>query len=329
MIPVLTPSPLLNNFIKINSDDHEMKSVKINSLRPALNAAEVPPLPDHVQIQTVTGCNASCIFCPNGKTRRKIPMGHRMDGDLFRSIVDQCIELGLRRYSVYLMNEPMLDPELPKRIAYISSRIKKPQYVKVTSHGGLMTERMAKGLLDSGLHKLKISVQSLIPDIYWNIMRLPLQKTLRNIDRLLELKKRGGYKLPRLEIVMVDSIQTRAEIPKIRQYWQDRNIRLYIEPVENRADQQSIRESAISAEKLEAFSWCRRLLEQVYILHDGRMVQCCADWEQRSIMGDLSRQRLVDIWFGSRYSDYRRRFASGDIKGMICAGCRKQDLHRF
>ena len=247
-----------------------------------------------------------------------------MSWDLYRSIVDQCIELGIRRYSVYLMNEPMLDRELAKRVEYVSARIKRPQYVKVTSHGGLLTENMANGLLDSGLDKLKISVQSLKPEAYRNIMGLPLARTLKNIDRFLELKEKGGYKLPRLEIVMVDAIQTHDEIPRIRRYWQDRNIKLYIEPVENRADQKNIRDAAVGEHKLKSFSWCRRLMEQIYILYDGRMVQCCADWEQRSIMGDLSAHRLADIWYGRRYSDYRRRFAEGDIKGMICACCRKQ-----
>ena len=288
------------------------------------NRDAVSTAPDHVQIQTITGCNARCIFCPNGKTRRKIPSGRRMGWDLYRAIVDQCLELGIRRYSVYLMNEPMLDYELAERVAYVSARIKKPQYVKVTSHGGLLTERMAKDLLDSGLDKLKISVQSLDADTYWNIMRLPLEKTLKNIDHFLELKKKGGYKLPRLEIVMVDSIQTHDEIPRIRRYWQDRNIKLYIEPVENRADQHDIRETAVGEHRLKSFSWCRRLMEQIYILYDGRMAQCCADWEQRSIMGDLSAHRLTDIWYGQRYSDYRRRFAAGDVRGMICACCRKQ-----
>jgi len=297
--------------------------MKKNNHQPE-NRLAVSTAPDHVQIQTVTGCNAKCIFCPNGKTRRKIPRGRRMSWDLYRSIVDQCIELGIRRYSVYLMNEPMLDHELAERAAYVSARIKKPQYVKVTSHGGLLTERMAKGLLDSGLDKLKISVQSLDADTYWNIMGLPLDKTLKNIDHFLELKKRGGYKLPRLEIVMVDSIQTHDEIPRIRRYWQDREIKLYIEPVENRADQQKIRDTAVGEHRLKSFSWCRRLMEQIYVLYDGRMVQCCADWEQRSIMGDLSAHRLADIWYGRRYGGYRRRFAEGDIKGMICACCRKQ-----
>jgi radical SAM protein with 4Fe4S-binding SPASM domain len=65
-------------------------------------------------------------------------------------------------------------------------------------------------------------------------------------------------------------------------------------------------------------------MEQIYILYDGRMLQCCADWEQRSVMGDLTRESLADIWHAERYSDYRRRFAAGDVTGMICASCRKQ-----
>jgi molybdenum cofactor biosynthesis enzyme MoaA len=281
------------------------------------------PAPDHVQIQTITGCNAHCLFCPNGKTQRRIPLGRRMDEDLYRSLIDQCLAFGIRRYSLYLMNEPLLDRQLAERIAYLSARKKKPQYVKVTSHGGLLTEKMAKGLLDSGLDKLKISVQSLNPDTYWKIMRLPLDKTLRNIDRFLELKTQGHYKRPRLQIVMVDSNLTHAEISSNQQYWQQRGIEFYVEPVENRANQKNIRQTVLGSEKLRSFTWCRRLMEQIYVLYDGRMVQCCADWEQFSIMGDLTQESLADIWYGPHYQNYRERFAAGEIKGMICGECRK------
>jgi radical SAM protein with 4Fe4S-binding SPASM domain len=123
---------------------------------------------------------------------------------------------------------------------------------------------------------------------------------------------------------MVDSIQTRDEIPDMQRYWQNRGIKSYVEPVENRADQKSIRNTAIGSDSLRSFSWCRRMMEQVYVLYNGRMVQCCADWEQQSIMGDLTKERLADIWYGEQYKDYRRRFASGNVQGMICAGCRKQ-----
>jgi molybdenum cofactor biosynthesis enzyme MoaA len=280
--------------------------------------------PDHVQIQTITGCNAACIFCPNGKTQRQIPKGRPMDRDLYRSIVDQCLALGVRRYSVYLMNEPLLDRKIPERIAYISARIKKPQYTKITSHGGLLTERMAMGLLDSGLDKIRISILSLKSETYRKIMQLSLEKTLQNIDRLIELKIKMGVKKPRLEIVTVDSIHSRDEIPGMQRYWKKRGIKLIVQTVENRAGQENIRDTALSADQLGSFTWCRRMVDQVYILYDGKMVQCCSDWEQQSIMGNLTKDSLADIWFGDYYSGYRRRFAAGDVKDTICECCLKQ-----
>jgi radical SAM protein with 4Fe4S-binding SPASM domain len=278
--------------------------------------------PDHIQIQTVTGCNGGCAFCPNGKTDLAIQAGRRMAWDLYRSVIDQCLELRVRRFSVYLMNEPMLDPDLPKRVAYITARRKKPQYVKIISNGSLLTERMARGLLDSGLDKLKLSVQSLDPGTYRQVMRLPLGRTLRNIDRFLELKAQGGYRRPLLEIAMVDADQTHAEIPAARRYWDQRGVRLSVQPMENRADHVGIRQTAIGPGRLQHFTHCRRVMEQIYVLADGRMLQCCADWEQRSVMGDLTRENLTDIWYGMRYSQFRRRIAAWQVKGMICDGCR-------
>jgi MoaA/NifB/PqqE/SkfB family radical SAM enzyme len=293
--------------------------VNLQSLEPA---ADDPP--ENVQIQTVTGCNAGCVFCPNGKTERSIPFGRLMDRGLFHSVADQCLELGVRRFTLYLMNEPLLDRHLPERIAYISARIREPRLTKVTTHGGLLTREMAQRLLDAGLDKLKVSIQSVDPSRYRRLMHLPLERTLKNIDRFLELKAKGGYVKPRLEIITVDSVQTRDELPAIRRYWRQRGIKLHIEAVENRIDHRGIRDSAIGVDRLVPFSWCRRLMQQIFILYDGRMVLCCSDWEQESIVGDLTSERVADVWYSGRYADYRRRFAAGDIEGMICFGCRKQ-----
>jgi hypothetical protein len=183
---------------------------------------------------------------------------------------------------------------------------------------------MTLRLLDSGLDKIRISILSLDSETYRSLMNLSLEKTLRNIDRLLELKKKGGYKKPRLEIMTVDSIHTHAEIPAIQQYWQERGIKIFVQTVENRAGQEGIRNAALSAGQLGAFSWCRRMMDQIYVLYDGRIVLCCSDWEQLSVMGDLTRTKLADIWYGDNYAEYRRRFMAGDVKGMICECCLKQ-----
>ncbi len=291
------------------------------------NPPAVPPVseenpgpPDHLLIQTVTGCNGRCRFCPNRRTRRVVPAGRRMAWDLFRAVVDQCLALGVRRFSVYLMNEPMLDPELPQRIAYIAARIQKPQYVKIVSNGSLLTERMARGLLDSGLDKLKLSVQSLDARTYQKMTGLPLARTLRNIERFLALKAARGQKRPRLEAAMVDSPLTHAGIAEARRFWQERGVALSVQPLENRAGHAAIRKT--TAGNLALFKNCPRLTEQFPVLQDGRVVQCCADWEQLGVMGDLTRERVAEVWCGGRYRDLRRRLAAWDVADTICAGCR-------
>src|SRR5688572_18000080 len=98
-----------------------------------------PDVPQHIQIETVAGCNASCIFCPNKKTALQIPIGERMDWDLYRRIVDEAIEWGIRRFSPYGNNEPMLDPEFPKRVRYITDHKQPFQFTKINSHGNLLT----------------------------------------------------------------------------------------------------------------------------------------------------------------------------------------------
>jgi hypothetical protein len=44
----------------------------------------LPKVPLHVQIQTVSGCNATCIFCLNKKAEIDIPLGRRIEWGLYR-----------------------------------------------------------------------------------------------------------------------------------------------------------------------------------------------------------------------------------------------------
>lgn len=282
----------------------------------------VPAAPEAAQVQSVSGCNANCVFCPNKKTELDIPMGKRMDWGLYESIVDQIIELGVKRFSPYLMNESMLDTELPKRIRYFTDRKKKWQYSKINSHGGLLTERMAKGLLDSGLDRLNFSVQGLDPETYEKIMGIPLAKTLRNVERFLKMRDEAGVKM-RVRIVMLDTTDIHDEIPAIKKYWKERGVKININQLENRGNHKGIVSDAIAVRELQAFDWCNRLFEQIYILYDGRLVQCCADWEQTSHLGDLTRVSLREAWHGALYADMRRRFLSGNVQGTICDGCTK------
>jgi MoaA/NifB/PqqE/SkfB family radical SAM enzyme len=246
-----------------------------------------------------------------------------MDWDLYRSIIDQSVDWGVKRFSPYLMNEPMLDSELPERIKYITDHKKPGQFTKINSHGNLLTERMAKGILDSGLDRVNFSVQGLDPEKYQEVMGLPLQKTLDNIDRILDLKRAGGYKLPRIRVCMLVTQYIEPQLPEIMKYWEARGVKVNLNKIESRGGHSSIKTEEIAVRKLAHFDWCNRLFNQMYILYDGRCVMCCADWEQKGVMGDASKETLAKIWNGFKYGCFRERFLNGHVRGMICENCSK------
>jgi 2-iminoacetate synthase ThiH len=84
-------------------------------LRKKMTRRPVPSFPRTLQIQTVTGCQADCIFCPFGETFDFQPKG-RMDPELFNRIIAEAKQHGVRRISPYLMNEPFIDKDLFRKI---------------------------------------------------------------------------------------------------------------------------------------------------------------------------------------------------------------------
>lgn len=282
----------------------------------------VPKAPKAVQIQTISGCNGNCVFCPNKKTKLSIPYKNYMEDDLFRSIIDQCIDLGVRRISPYLMNEPLLDSRLPQRIEYITRHKKPRQYTKINSNGSLLSENMAKGLLDSGLDKLHISVQGINPEVYFDLMKLDFNTVIKNIERAVKIKESGNYST-KIRVVMLDTTEIHPFLDEIRAFWKKKGIGINLNQMENRGTHNKIKTNQISANKLSLFRWCDRLFRQAYILYNGKMVQCCADWEQTKIMGDVSINSLYDIWNGNDYLEYRQQFIDGNLKGSICNTCMK------
>jgi MoaA/NifB/PqqE/SkfB family radical SAM enzyme len=283
----------------------------------------LPPFPEHAQIQTISGCNANCVFCPNQKTELDIPMGRPMDMGLFRSIVDQLVEQPrLWRISPYLMNEPLLDKQLPERVKYITDRKRRDQFTKINSHGNACNERMAKGLLDAGLDRINFSVQGIEPTVYEEIMHLKFEKTVQNIERMVKMRTDGGYRT-RIRVCMLCTKMIEPHLPAIRKFWADREVKINVNQLENRGRHRHIQSDDIASKPLLTYHWCNRMFNQIYILHDGRLVMCCADWEQTGVMGDASKDRIADIWFNAKYREFRRRFLTGEVRGMLCDGCTK------
>jgi len=284
----------------------------------------VTNFPRIIQIQTQTGCNGACQFCPNQNTLGKISMG-RMDEELFRRIIDEAVKHPVERISPYLMNEPLLDDRLPDLIRYITDRKQKITKTRINTNASFLTESMGDRLIESGLDRLHVSFHGIRKETYEaGMTKLDWEKNLTNVNRFIELLRRRNARKPRLRITMVHTKTIDGELSEIRNYWNSRGITVNIHALENRANKE-VEGKALNFFPMRPLSDCDRLMKQAYIIWNGDCVLCCVDWLRTTVMGNVAEKGLQAVWQNDTYLQFRRRYLEGKVEGTLCDGCKVQN----
>ena len=242
-----------------------------------------------------------------------------MDWELFRKIIDESTAHPIKRISPYLMNEPLLDRDIGKKIRYIAERRGRKSFlIKINTNASLLDEEMARSLIGSGLDRLHFSCHGISREAYETSMqRLSLEKTLANIDRFLNLRNKNGSKHPKVAVTMVKTKIIEQELPRIKTYWKARGVSVHIRPLENRANPE-IGGKGLEPHSWKKFSWCKRLFTQANILTNGDMVLCCVDYGYTTVLGNVGEISIRSVWNSEKAKDIRRRFLSGNAEGLLC-----------
>lgn len=287
-------------------------------------ARPVPSFPRVVQIQTRTGCNADCCFCPYGETADLVPQG-RMAPELFARVVAECQRHRVSRISPYLMNEPFIDTELLDRVAHIRDHAPSCR-VCITTNGDPMRPKVIDRMLaEKGVHRIYVSVQGVDTAAYERTMRGPkLERVIDNVMYLHAQLRERRLTRPKLTVTMVDTAL--IDVPRAIAFWQERGIEAKATRLENRGGNIDVGGSAagqaMARHPMGTFLNCTRLMRQAFVLHDGRVTLCCTDYHLTTILGDMKSQSLHEIWNGPVARALRRDFIAGELaKNPLCRDC--------
>src|SRR6188508_1711687 len=144
-----------------------------------------PRMPDIVQIESTNLCNAKCVFCPRDEMHRRQGV---MDMDLFRKVVDECAALGITHVRVHNYGEPFLDKQLVEKVRYAKSR--GIAEVGMISNGSLITEEIARGMIEAGLDAINISVDAAGKDVFERTrLNLDYDEVTGNVRNLVRIRQ--------------------------------------------------------------------------------------------------------------------------------------------
>jgi len=216
--------------------------------------------------------------------------------------------------------ESLLHPQLIEMIDYAK---KKGLFARLHTNGSLLSEEIARGIIQSKLDRLSFSLDGFDKQTYERIRRGgDYDKTIGNILRFLELKKKVHAKKPITAIEVIDFNRKETKRPT---HAKDEFLTLFknlplndliIKKVHNWAGQanKSVNEKRCS---LCPFPW-----NALTILWNGMVLSCPQDFFGYYVVGDVKDSSLKEIWNNKKMALLREKLAYRKLENLeTCSDC--------
>lgn len=286
-------------------------------------------MPYSLAVDPSNVCNFKCNFCAIQSKKCELPFKKQlMKKELFYKIVDDIARFPekLKVLRINGQGEPLLNPDLPQMIHYAKQK-RIADFIEIITNGSCLNPELNQRLIDSGIDRIRISIEALDSAGYAEIanVKLDYDKFLANIR---DLHERSG----KCEIYckIVDAaVPTKAEQEKFFDMYEDICDRFFVDNViplwsefDEVKDYMNTDQKGMHGQKLKNVAVCPFSFYSLIVNSDGEVTVCCADWKRKLVVGNIEKSSFMEIWNG----DTLRHFWIDMLRGKknqyeMCAKC--------
>lgn len=171
--------------------------------------APVAPVPREAYFEVTNRCNLLCETCPRTHFELEPP------ADLS---YDRMVEIGdqlpvLERLVLHGVGEPLLNPDLPRMIAYGVGR---GAHVVFNTNGVLLDQRRGDAVTAAGLGDLRVSLDAATPETYARIRGADVfARILRNVEAFTTRRVGQGDARPTVSVWATVVRENLDELPEL------------------------------------------------------------------------------------------------------------------
>ncbi len=241
-----------------------------------------------------------------------------MSDDVWMKIIDETRGLGIT-YRPFMINEPLSDTRMGAIMRYI--RKDSTAKIELNTNGELMTEAMAAEILDARIDLIRFSIDGFTEESYSKSRvgvdyRTTVDRTLAFIKRARRTRGAG-----RIEVRMIDLEVNRSEQEAYKRFWADAGAVPVIT-----SHYRWPWEPGVERVNLP----CLKILTEMFFYVTGQATLCCWDAHERAVIGDVTKQHVLDIWNGKVNRDYRDLLARGGRDEiLLCSRCEAYKDRQF
>jgi hypothetical protein len=271
--------------------------------------------PKELSFETLTRCNAECWFCPSPTLERT---GHKMPDVLIAKILRDLRD-GMPAdlpfiVSPFKVNEPLLDVRIFDILFEINARL--PQAtIRLFTNGSPLTLKHV-GYLASvkNMEHLWVSLNECDPEKYEQTMKLPLKKTLANLDMLHQACAAGAF----THKVFVSRVCDETEEDQVFERFVRERYPLFGIGVMYRSEWLG-EVSGLEPNRAVPMVGCARWYE-LSITSTGEVAFCCMDGKPAFPIGNVANENVLDIYNKPDYRKFREQFVTR-LEGSPCLNC--------
>jgi len=263
-----------------------------------------------VRIETTNDCQSKCITCPRERMKRpiaKMPFNH------FKYLVEQADELGAFTISPFGYGEPLLDNELPDKIALCSEM---GFETNITTNAALLHTDNIFALLKAGLTHIRFSVHGTKKKNYEKVHKgLIYEDVIRNIFNFIVINNRRFFNTCKTSVTVMPLHG--ETIDDVLALWQDKIDDIEIWKPHGWAGRRAYRKKT----KRGKVKSCNRPFSgPIQVQADGTVIPCCFVTDSELIMGNTYEKSLQDILNDYPYQ-WLRQMHEDRIKCYPCMNC--------
>lgn len=293
--------------------------------------ADVIPLatPFMVQIFPVYACNFSCNYCLHSvpKSQRNFVSGTSLlNFELYKKSIDdlKSFPQKLKMLRFAGTGEPLLHPKISEMVAYARDA-EITESLEIVTNGSLLTPEFSDKLINAGLNWLRVSIQGVADEQYKTVSAVEqsVDKLVENLTYFFNNKKNTKVYIKTIDIALSET--DREQFNRLFEPISDILAIENLTPATEHIDYTKISSKDLTATQdgvaVSNAEVCSQPFYMMQINPDGYVVPCCA-METATVLGDVSKERLLDIWHGKKLNEFQCLMLKKEkFKNNTCANC--------
>jgi MoaA/NifB/PqqE/SkfB family radical SAM enzyme len=265
-----------------------------------IDFAFYPRVPE-ISLELTNVCNLTCPYCANPLLTR--PKG-TIEWDLLELIVEQSARDRLSIDWLHGVGEPLLWKRLEEAIRLIRGR--NAGAASFATNGTLLFEDRVRQLLDAGLGRIYVSIDTLDPAVYKATRGGNLRKVVDNVKAMIRIVPPDFL----IRIALMDHRDSRLTGLERLRFAEVFGVHpnVFLNNVNN-----VLMPSAPSDYRVESGrqGGCHAPRQYLFINKDGIVSLCCSDQDSLHALGDVRTRSIREIWFDPRNQTTFRNIALG------------------